>query len=621
MTGVRPHPRDAGRLNRTWPLAFQQIRIISPFARGYGWVVPVMAALSLSASFAETLAVTLVILFLYVVIGPGAEAAGVGGLLSHFFAAANAVSGDTALGLAAIIFALVVTKSVLRVSYDLLVALLKNVITERARNAVYTQYLQLPYGDIQSRDRGDLINVLAHQSWAVADAFYVFSRIGTNAAAIMVFGGILLAVSWEITLVAAIGSAIVLGGLHLLSRPMRRLGDVALRSHEELSEQMINTLQGMRSIRAYGQEPPRLRLFRHASRRARDAFVRMDRICSIVTPISEVSYLALLAAIVWISTASNISFAATLSAVALLYRLQPHLREFEGNRLHLARLAAPLAAVDGVVGRAGERRPPDGSRVFPGLLDRIRFERVSLTYPGAEGPSLKAVDFTICKGATTAIIGPSGAGKTSVVSLLLRLYDPSAGQIVVDGTPLNAFDRVSWLARIAVAGQDAELIDNTIIENIRLAKPDATIEEIEEAARLAGILDFVRSLPDGFDSWIGTQGLNLSGGQRQRLGLARALIRRPEILILDEATNAVDGIMEADIRANISSAMAGATIIIITHRLDTVSNVGRVVRLENGRVVDDPPARSSPGPAAQRPERRRAPVTPGVPLAVRAGGR
>lgn len=584
MTGTAPDKARADRQPTALPSALQQIPIIASFTKGYGWAIPVMAIAGLGASLMESLAISGVILLLYMTIGPGASAANPGGVLSHLFEAAGTLIGGSSAGLAVLIIMLVAAKSVLSVGYSLLTARIKHSVNERARNRIYSKYLHVPYGEIQDRDHGALVNTLANESWAISEAFYSYARIGTNIAAFVVFGGILLAISWQITLIAAAGSTALFWSLRLLVTKVRDMGREARDANRELAEHMTNTLHALRTIRAYAQESAREQLFGRTSRRASRTLVRMERLQSLLAPITEISYLLLLAVIAWVSTLLAIPFAATLSAVALLYRLRPHIREFDGNRLTLAGLSASLSDVQDIVNRPDEQSSPAGARPFRGLTDAVRFEGVSFRYSGAKRPVLRDLNFAIRRGKTTAIIGPSGSGKTTIVNLLLQLYQPSAGSILVDSTPLPQIDRSSWLARLAVAGQDVELIDDTVIANIRLGRPDAGQSEIERAARLAGIHEFILSLPNGFDSWIGEHGLNISGGQRQRLGLARALVRQPEFLILDEATNALEQSLERRILANVAECMAGGTVVLITQRLDTLKHADHIVRLRHGEV-------------------------------------
>jgi subfamily B ATP-binding cassette protein MsbA len=566
-----------------------QWRMVLACAHDQVWKAPVLACLSLLATFAEVITIGLVVAFLYAAIGPGIANAHIGGMAGRVWQAIAGYAGDSAQVMAIAVFVLVAAKALIRVLHDMLGAQVKHSITERTRLAVYSQYLDISYGYIQSRDRGELMHVLTAQCWAVAEAFYCLIRFVASALAIALFTAVLLALSWQITLLAAAGAAIVFGLMRLVARPVRRMGKEAQDEHEEVSRQMLATLQGMRTIRAYAQEGSRKRAFARASARTRRIFVRVDQVCSVITPISELTYLGVLALIVLFAAGSQTPFATTLAAVALLYRLQPHLREFESNLLALVRLDAPLTAVANALDRSDKIYPRQGSKPCPDLRGEIRFENVWLSYPNAERPALRDIDLSLPIGKTTALIGPSGAGKTSIIALLLRLYEPTRGRILIDGVPLSDYRRESWLGRIAVAGQDAELVDDTVAANIRLGCPQATQQEIEHAARLAGVHDFIAALPKGYDSFIGTQGLNLSGGQRQRVGLARALICRPQVLILDEATNAVDAPLESEIRAAIATVMAGKTVVLITHRLESLKGVDHFVQIAHGAILDVSP--------------------------------
>jgi subfamily B ATP-binding cassette protein MsbA len=231
------------------------------------------------------------------------------------------------------------------------------------------------------------------------------------------------------------------------------------------------------------------------------------------------------------------------------------------------------------VGGAGWRR-------FEGLKQGIRFANVSFSYFGDSRLTLRRLSFEIPRGRTTAIVGGSGAGKSTITNLLLRLYHPTTGTITADGIGIAEFDLASWREQIALAGQDADLIDGTILENVRYGRPTAELAEVEQAARKAGILDFVCSLPNRWDAMVGERGLRLSGGQRQRLSLARALLRRSELLILDEATNSLDSLLEGEIQAAVDEMAGKITLVIIAHRLSTVIKADNVIVLRDGAIAE-----------------------------------
>jgi ABC-type multidrug transport system fused ATPase/permease subunit len=218
------------------------------------------------------------------------------------------------------------------------------------------------------------------------------------------------------------------------------------------------------------------------------------------------------------------------------------------------------------------------------LRDSISFRKVTFRYDSGSDPALVDVSFDIPAGKITALVGASGAGKTTIVNLLLRLYSATEGNIRIDGRAIEDIRRTDWLGLIAIAGQDVDLVEGTVIENIRMAKNDASEEEVLHALRVAGISELVEALPDKYDTWVGQHGLHFSGGQRQRLGLARAIVRNPQFLILDEAMSALDRALEESVKRAIQLQFKGRTLLLITHRLESVLDADHVVCIEDGRV-------------------------------------
>jgi ATP-binding cassette subfamily B protein len=231
-----------------------------------------------------------------------------------------------------------------------------------------------------------------------------------------------------------------------------------------------------------------------------------------------------------------------------------------------------------VASRPGAPPLPDG----PG---RVEMRGVALAYDGG-APALEGVSLEVAAGSTVALVGPTGSGKTSLVALLARLYDPSRGSVTVDGVDVRDVDLATLRSEIAFVADDSFLFSATVAENIAYARPDATAEQVERAARRAQAHEFIERLPGGYDTLVGERGLTLSGGQRQRMAIARALLVEPRILILDDATSSVDARTEARIREGLREAMAGRTTFVVAHRLSTISLADEVVVMDAGRVVD-----------------------------------
>ncbi len=357
----------------------------------------------------------------------------------------------------------------------------------------------------------------------------------------------------------------------------------------ELTAEAEENVSGVRVVKAFAQERRQLDRFSHSVTRVFDQQMFATRIQARFGP--------------------TISFLPNLGLAAILLVGG---REVEGGSLslgaftafyaYLLMLISPMRTL-GYMLSAAQRATASGARIFQ-ILDRsvkmtapadapplpegsghVSFSNVGLTFAGASQPALEDINLDVPAGRTVALVGAMGSGKSALVSLLPRLYDATRGSVKIDGADVRLVDPQALRSQIAIAADDPFLFSATVHENIAYARPEATRAEVEEAARAAQADGFIDALPDGYDTLIGERGLTLSGGQRQRLGIARAIVANPRVLILDDATSSVDASTESRLKAALQGVMRGRTTFVIAHRSSTIALADEIVVLEDGRIA------------------------------------
>ena len=378
--------------------------------------------------------------------------------------------------------------------------------------------------------------------------------------------------------------------LQALLRRLRQHAQARARERGEITSTVAERLGAIRLIRAYGEEAAEAARFQAQADRYRKRVIRTQRFSSLTSPLTEVFSGFLVILIIWAGTRpALVGLPTALAPEAIIVFLMAALKlssPLKTIASFPAAMAVTLASAERVFDFLDQPatevdRPGEESARFE---REVVFDRVSFRY-GKGDLVLEDVSFHLPRGKVVALVGPSGAGKTTAADLLPRFHDPTDGQILMDGVPLTRLTRQSIRALMGVVSQDTVLLNDTVAANISYGSRGATREQVEAAAGAANAAGFIASLPNGYDTMLGERGTRLSGGQRQRIAIARALLRDPPILILDEATSALDTESERLVQQAIERLMRQRTVLVIAHRLATVRDADEIIVLEAGRVV------------------------------------
>ncbi len=451
-------------------------------------------------------------------------------------------------------------------------------------------YLQAPLLSIAGHKQGELLNDWFNETLS-ASRFYksTLNYLSSTALAITLLG-LGLIVNWQAMISMLAVGAIAAFLISILTyKQSATLSKEKLRINQALNSAMVEDLANVRDLKLMSAEKRRLQHLSGLSAELKLIFVRgavlaevpkvsgeflailflmgFVLISSVVLDMDPQNVLPMMAfffiAFYRLVTASSTAMASRVRAMNDLHSVQ-RIQDLLKREQHkeILKIGLPLAKID----------------------SDIRFQNVLFKYNG-ESQALKVVDALIPKGKLTLLVGPSGSGKSTMLDLLMRLMEPTSGEIQVNGKPAKEYCLYDWRSCFGYVSQDAALFNGTIRMNMTLAKPDASKAEIKQACRLAGADDFITELPDGYDTAIGDRGYSLSGGQRKRIAIARALIRRPSVLILDEATTSFEQRLEQDLLAGLRNTLPDLTIIQVTHRIQVTDSVDWVVILENSNVI------------------------------------
>jgi len=458
------------------------------------------------------------------------------------------------------------------------------------RKQVYSHLQKLNFSYFETAKAGDLSYRLTEDIDRVGEVvhklFHDFIPCVLQLVAIPIY---MISLNWQLTLATVIVAPLM--GI-LIGWFGEKLRQFSLRSQNrvsDLSAILTEVFSGIRLIQAFAAENYEIARFSREAERTLKAKYSVERLKAIQIPIigflEVLSVLTLLFVGAWQIANDNLTvadFLSYLTAGGLLIDPIAHVtnnyNEFKQGEASVDRVFELLAIQPTVVEK------PD-ALLLPSVTGKVEYSSVSFAYKAAE-PVLKDISLLALPGEAIALVGASGAGKTTFVNLLPRFYDPNTGQILIDGVDIRDVTLDSLRRQIGIVPQETIMFSGTIAQNIAFGQDSFDMEAVEKAAKIANAHQFITQLPDGYHTWVGERGVNLSGGQRQRIAIARAVLLNPRILILDEATSALDSESEALVQEALERLMEGRTVFIIAHRLSTVRRCDRILVLERGQIVE-----------------------------------
>ena len=460
------------------------------------------------------------------------------------------------------------------------------VVAHRLRAVLFDQTISSCLDYRVGHQRSDIVVTMSENTWKVSTALSLIYRLVICSCTFAIFVLVMIIISIKLMLIAMVFLTLSTFIVRAASRRASEIGRAVVEENKQFGLRMWESISALQLIRAFGREEYEASRFRTLSDRVRRRILKLDLLWAMPGPISEISITLLVGTLILIARTSGISIAATAAFLFLLYRLQGPTHEMTQSKVALESLVGAIDDVANFLYSTAEPYLVQGDLIAPPIQRAVRLCNVSFRYSPEEPWALRNVSVDIPAGKTTAIIGRSGAGKSTIMALLFRFHDPTEGEVTADDVPLPRFRLSSWRARLALMSQEVQLFNDTIETNIAYGDLNADVDSIRSAAVVAHAEAFIQSMPQGYRTIVGDHGMRLSGGQRQRIALARTILRNPDILMLDEATNALDIESERAFQLALKEYSHQRTIVVIAHRLSTVERADQVIVMEGGRVIE-----------------------------------